>query len=68
MGKSMFKREIEQQLKKAASSFPITLLTGPRQSGKTTLLKTLFPDHKYLNLETPSTLQALQDDGYCLEE
>jgi predicted AAA+ superfamily ATPase len=62
MGKSMFKREIEQQLKKAASSFPITLLTGPRQSGKTTLLKTLFPDHKYLNLETPSTLQALQDD------
>ncbi|MEM1327759.1 MAG: ATP-binding protein [Bacteroidota bacterium] len=35
--------------------FPIISLTGPRQSGKTTLLKTLYPDYRYVSLEHPDT-------------
>lgn len=58
----MFKRLISNKLKKTASSFPVTVLTGPRQSGKTTLLKTLFPERRYLNLENPDVLLMMQED------
>ena len=50
----MYKREIEETLIKSASSFPAVFLTGPRQSGKTTLLKQLFPKHRYISLENRS--------------
>jgi predicted AAA+ superfamily ATPase len=64
----MFKRAIEPTLLKAASKFPITVLTGPRQSGKTTLLKYLFPEYSYTNLEAPDTLLRAQSDprGFLL--
>jgi predicted AAA+ superfamily ATPase len=34
-----------------SAQFPVVFLTGPRQSGKTTLVKMAFPDHLYVSLE-----------------
>jgi len=58
----MYQRQLEDVLNKAAASFPVVFLTGPRQSGKTTLLKKLFPEHRYITLENPSTLALIQED------
>ena len=46
-------RDISKELNDAAEQFPVVFLTGPRQSGKTTLLKKIFPNHTYTNLEDP---------------
>ena len=56
------KRQIEHRVKRLLKSFPVIFITGPRQSGKTTLLKHLFPDFAYFNLETPSTLLRAKED------
>lgn len=58
----MIKRKIEAQLKKASQQFGVVSVTGPRQSGKTTLVKKMFPHHEYINLENPAHLQAISDD------
>lgn len=55
-------REIIQGMKTLISKYPILALTGPRQSGKTTLLKTLFPDYQYISLENPDNLNFAQSD------
>ncbi len=47
----MITRDIQQNIKQVAKQFPAIAITGPRQSGKTTLVKTLFPKHKYVSLE-----------------
>jgi uncharacterized protein len=44
-------RNLSEHLRKQLQLFPILSLTGPRQSGKTTLLKEIFPDYQYFNLE-----------------
>lgn len=56
------KRQIEQQLLKAAKQFSVVGLTGPRQSGKSTLLKHLFPDHNYLTFDDPLLRNMALDD------
>lgn len=58
----MFKRAIQETLLEIVSSFPVTVLSGPRQSGKTTLIKYLFPNHYYINLEFPDDLSLLKSD------
>ncbi len=58
----MFTRLISQQIQKAAETFCAVSVVGPRQSGKTTLLKILFPQHHYLNLEDLDTLEKIRMD------
>jgi predicted AAA+ superfamily ATPase len=56
-------RTLEPVLKRAAHEFPAVVLTGPRQSGKTTLLKHLFGEsHHYLSLELPDVRAAAAAD------
>lgn len=49
----MLIRTLEKKLKEAAKQYPVVTLTGPRQSGKTTLVKMTFPDYDYRSLEEP---------------
>ena len=46
----MIERILKQKLLEMTNKYPIVTLTGPRQSGKSTLLKTSFPDYKYVSL------------------
>jgi len=55
-------REIFNELYESSASFPVITITGPRQSGKTTLLKNVFPDKKYYSLEDPDTRQLAVAD------
>lgn len=59
----MKERTLAAALKKAVKTFPAIVVTGPRQSGKTTLLKTVFgKTHKFVSLEDPDVrLRAGQD-------
>jgi len=62
-------RSLEPVLKRAVSDFPAVVLTGPRQSGKTTLLKHLFgADYRYVSLEPPDVrASALEDPRSFLD-
>lgn len=57
-----FKRDIVLALDELANSFPIICVTGPRQSGKTTLTQQHFPEKTYFNLEDPSQRALIMDD------
>jgi predicted AAA+ superfamily ATPase len=58
-----------KQMKIYLDKYPILALTGPRQSGKTTMLKTEFSDFTYLSLENPDTRQFAETDpnGFLAE-
>jgi predicted AAA+ superfamily ATPase len=45
-----------------AKKFPIVVLTGPRQAGKSTLAKMSFPDYRYVSLENPQNREFAQND------
>ena len=49
----MIERDIAASMLEAAAQSPAITLTGPRQSGKTTLCRALFPNHPYVTLEAP---------------
>lgn len=55
-------RNIYFAMQKMAGKYPILALTGPRQSGKTTMLKTMFSDYRYVNLENPDIRQYAEND------
>lgn len=58
----MIPRHIAPTLERAARSFPVVSLTGPRQAGKTRLLRSVFPDYAYVCLESPENrAEALAD-------
>ncbi|PWG67042.1 ATP-binding protein [Bifidobacterium callitrichidarum] len=58
----MIPRLLGKQAKQLAQWFPVISITGPRQSGKSTLAKAMFPDYDYVNLENPGTRKAAIDD------
>jgi uncharacterized protein len=56
------KRDIQQSLLKAAKKIGVISIMGPRQSGKTTLVKAKFPHHKYYNLEDIRLRERISQD------
>ena len=58
----MVDRNLSPKLIEAARKFPSITLTGPRQSGKTTLCKSLFPRHPYSSLEAPDVRAFATED------
>lgn len=56
------KREMTGTVEKLLESFPVVSVTGPRQSGKSTLLKKTFSDFKYINLEDPQLKKRASED------
>ncbi|MBQ5453970.1 MAG: ATP-binding protein [Bacteroidales bacterium] len=49
----MYNRELASKLTELVKTFPVLTVTGPRQSGKTTLCRMTFPQYGYVNLEDP---------------
>ena len=74
----MIERDITPCLTKLFKQYPFVTVTGPRQSGKTTLCRAAFPHLKYVNLEAPDQREFAQsdprgflsqiDDGAILDE
>lgn len=55
-----YKRNYINIITEALKFFPVLVLTGARQSGKTTLLKTLFPQYNYISLDLPSLAEQAE--------
>ncbi len=73
------KRSLEQAVKQSAEKYRVVTITGPRQSGKTTLCRMAFPDRAYASLENPDVreraeldpvgfLQPVRQTGVILDE
>lgn len=55
-------RQISDSILQAVKYYPAIIITGPRQSGKTTLARHLFPDYTFVNIEDISTRNRAVDD------
>ena len=58
----MINRQIQYAIEKYRTKYPILAITGPRQSGKTTLIKNLFEDYTYVSLENPNIRNFAETD------
>ncbi|VAX06889.1 ATPase component BioM of energizing module of biotin ECF transporter [hydrothermal vent metagenome] len=56
----MIFRDISTRIQRITKQFPAVILTGARQTGKTTLLKTTFPSHNYVSLDLPSLAEQAE--------
>ena len=64
----MIVRTLQPKLQNLATRFPVVTVTGPRQSGKTTLSRMAFPKHSYVSLEAPDLRRwACEDPRGFLE-
>ncbi|WEV75515.1 ATP-binding protein [Bifidobacterium sp. ESL0800] len=64
----MIERTLSTYVKKLATWFPVVSITGPRQSGKSTLIQSVFGDYEYINLERPNVrANALNDPVSFIE-
>ena len=62
-------RRLTTHIEELGKYFPIISLTGPRQAGKTTLLREMFPDYQYVSLEDPDQqLFAIEDPRSFLKQ
>lgn len=69
MRKEYVHRLIETEILSASKEFPAIILTGPRQTGKTTMLKTIFSDYHYITLDDPLIRKfALTEPKLFLED
>ena len=59
----MIERDISTTLKRFAASYPAVTVLGPRQAGKSTLVKALFPTYSYANLEDHEARALARDDA-----
>lgn len=55
-------RQISNTIRALMAQYPVVAVTGPRQSGKTTLLQTMFPDYQYVSLENSNMHTFAQND------
>jgi len=61
-------RQIEARLEHSARTRPVVVLTGARQTGKTSLFRRLFPDYSFVSLDLPTEAeQAEKEPGRFLE-
>lgn len=60
----IIKRTLEEKLTLLATQFAAVSVTGPRQSGKTTLAKETFPTYEYFNFEDPNTRSIFRADPH----
>ena len=58
----MIIREITEELLDSAKEYPVVTILGPRQSGKTTLVKMTYPDKPYFSMEDPDIRIAAEED------
>lgn len=58
----MVNRIIADSINQIIGLYPVIAVTGPRQSGKTTLLKNMFSDYRYVSLENPDTRSFAEQD------
>lgn len=58
----MIPRDLTRKLETAAQKFPAVTVTGPRQSGKTTLCRAIFTQHPYVTLEAPDVREFASED------
>ncbi|HNA61840.1 MAG TPA: ATP-binding protein [Rhabdochlamydiaceae bacterium] len=58
----MFARDILNELKHLIENYPVVTIVGPRQSGKTTLVRYAFPQKAYVNLEDPDLRNLAEND------
>lgn len=58
----MIDRDIQTELTKSRKEYPVVCVTGPRQSGKTTLARAAFPELPYVSFEEPVTRDVFAED------
>lgn len=58
----MIPRQLTNSIQETCAQYPIVSLTGPRQSGKTTLLRHLLPEYRYVNFEEPNNRSFFHED------
>jgi len=58
----MYNRDLQKELTRLSEQWTVISVTGPRQSGKTTICKMTFPDYEYVNLEHLPTRNRVADD------
>jgi predicted AAA+ superfamily ATPase len=59
---SIINRQLTTAIRRQVEKYPILAVTGPRQSGKTTLLKHLFPEYQYVSLENTDLRSFATED------